>query len=166
MKLLNLAVIVILFTIVSCSENKKTSAPIAPSSETQQTENSVSKDSTSASVTPAEPTVSDSVSKQVTNESGDLLMRLIISFYSIGEGIDRGQKEKLLSYLQDYEKRDGKKIEYSEVHWGREGETDYCFPMKGFSDKQVTEFIKGAKAALNTAEHVHFLENQACRKGR
>ena len=164
MKILNLTFIVILCALVSCSENKKTSAPQTPSSEMQQAENK--KDSITNSVTPAEPAVPDSVSQKAINDSGDSIMRLSISFYSIGEGIDRGQKEKLLSYLEDFEKKDGKKIEYSEVHWGREGETDFCFPLKGFSDKQVTDFIKGAKAALNTAEHVHFAENQPCRKGR
>ena len=111
-------------------------------------------------------TVSLSNEGKAILQSNDSLMRLIISFYSIGQGIDRGQKEKLISFLDGYEKKAGKKIEYSEVHWGREGETDYCFPMKGFSDMQVTDFIKGAKESLNTAEHVHFLENQVCRKGR
>jgi hypothetical protein len=140
MKLLNIIVLIILTVILSCKENKNASATKSATPQPEQT------------VTPA--------------PAADSLMKVIISFYSIGEGIDRGQTEKLMAYLQSYEKKAGNKIEYSEIHWGREGETDFCFPFAGYSDKQVTDFIAGAKEALNTAEHVHFLQNQVCRKSR
>jgi len=161
MKLLNILAIIILPLMISCRENKHTSTS------TTQTQQPISANSE----IPVDDTSNGSGSDPDSNrdgktETGDSLMRVIISFYSIGQGIDRGQTEKLHEYLQSYEKKAGKKIEYSEVHWGREGETDFCFPLTGFSDKQVTDFLKGAKESLNAAEHVHFLQNQACRKGR
>ena len=154
MKLLNIIALLVFMSMISCRENKNTSSNKSQTSATQQ---------------PASTTQDTSVESSVENENpkpGDSLMAVIVSFYSIGQGIDRGQTEKLKGYLQTYEKRSGKKIEYSVVYWGREGETDFCFPLTGFSDNQVIDFLKGAKDALNTAEHVHFLQKQVCRKGR
>jgi hypothetical protein len=164
MKLVNILGLFILTAMISCSENKNTSSTKSPA-EPQQTDSRPS-GTTSDRAIPVDDTTTESNGEKVKTQSGDSLMPLIVSFYSIGQGIDRGQKEKLMAYLQESEKKEGQKIEYSEVHWGREGETDFCFPLKGFSDKQVTDFIKGVKQALNTAEHVHFLQNQVCRKGR
>jgi len=159
----NLIVLLSLFALISCRENKNTSNGKPQTTEAQQNDPRASENSSS---NPAIPVDDTSSGEKVIRQQGESLMPFIISFYSIGQGIDRGQKEKLMAYLESHEKRTGKKMEYSEVHWGREGETDFCFPMIGFSDSEVTDFIKGAKQALNTAEHVHFLQNQACRKGR
>lgn len=98
--------------------------------------------------------------------TSDQVMAFIVSFYSIGEGIDRGEQEKLLAFIDSFGKEKNSKIEFSEVHWGREGETDYCFPLAGLPDMAVSEFKTGVRNALKSARHVHFLENQACRKGR
>jgi hypothetical protein len=160
MKFLNIVGSLILPLMISCSENKNTATTTTQSQQQELPENPAAN-----SKTPIQDTTQPG-SENVKIQSADSLMRVIISFYSIGQGIDRGQTEKLLAYLQSYEKNSGKKIEYSEVHWGREGETDYCFPLSGYSDKQVSDFIDGAKESLNAAEHVHFLQNQACRKGR
>ncbi|CAN5626247.1 hypothetical protein BH11BAC1_BH11BAC1_25840 [soil metagenome] len=98
--------------------------------------------------------------------SVDPLMRFIVSFYSIGSGIDRGQPDNLKTYTDVFGKKNSLTIEFSEMHWGREGEIDYCFTLNGLSEAQIVNFIAGAKVALKAAEHVHFIENQACRKGR
>jgi len=149
--------VIILSAIISCRENKTSTTSASQTSEVQQPVSSSEK----------KPDAGNDTSSTFGNhENAEVIMPVIISFYSIGQGIDRSQTENLLAYIQSYEKKEGKKIEYSEVHWGREGETDFCFPMAGFSDNQVTDFLKGAKGALNAAEHVHFLQNQACRKGR
>ena len=154
MRIVNVIAVLILFLFISCRENKNTSTNNAQSSVTEQTASTTKDTTVQSSIENGNP------------EPGDTLMPVIISFYSIGQGIDRGQTEKLTAYLQAFEKKSGKKIEYSKVYWGREGETDFCFPLTGFTDNQITDFLKGAKDALNTAEHVHFLQNQACRKGR
>ena len=93
-------------------------------------------------------------------------MPFIVSFYSTGEGIDRGFPEKLLAFVESYGNKIKSKIEFSEIHWGREGETDYCFPLSGMQDSGILNFKSGVKDALKGGEHVHFLENQPCRKGR
>ena len=93
-------------------------------------------------------------------------MKFIISFYSIGSGIDRGQPELLKLYIESFEKKSSLKVDYSEVHWGREGETDYCFPLTGWNENQVSDFIRGAKEELKGSAHVHFFQNKECRKRR
>ena len=160
MKQMNLFLLITLSALISCSKNKNTTATKPAPVETQKPG-----PSESAPPVSSEIPMHDSVIIS-ENKNTEVLMPVIISFFSIGEGIDRGQKEKLMTFITSYEKKAGKKMEYSEVHWGREGETDFCFPMTGFSDIQVTDFLKGAKEALNTAQHVHFVQNQACRKGR
>ena len=100
------------------------------------------------------------------DEKVDTVMAFIVSFYSTGSGIDRGEPEKLKSYIEQFGKKINREIGYSEMHWGREGETDYCFPLKELSGAQVIEFKKGARETLGSAGHVHFFEDQACRKGR
>jgi len=165
MKLLKIIPIIILTVMISCSGNKNTPANNSQPSTRQQPASVENSNPAILSGTPAVD-VMDTSSVDGKMSFENLPMPVIVSFYSIGQGIDRGQTEKLLGYIQTYEKKAGKKIEYSEVHWGREGETDFCFPLHGFSDSEVTDFLKGAKDVLNTAEHVHFLQNQICRKGR
>ena len=103
---------------------------------------------------------------ETNKATDDSTMRFIVSFYSIGSGISRGMPEKLESFVEKYGLKINQKIIYNKTHWGREGETDYCFPLKELSDAQISEFIMGAKEELKSAEYVHFLENQECRKGR
>src|SRR4051812_47078921 len=54
--------------------------------------------------------------------------RFVVSFISIGEGIDQNAKKTLDDHLVQWRNNTGKAIHSEEVHWGREGETDYCFP--------------------------------------
>ena len=153
--------------IFSCRENKSTTVAPAPAPDTT----AVTAVPTTRPVTDNgakdEPMVDpDQETKAEKIQEKDSVMAFIVSFYSIGSGVDRGQPEKLKAYVTAFGKKANTNIEYNVTYWGREGETDYCFPLKGLPDARITEFINGAKEALRTAEHVHFLENQVCRKGR
>jgi hypothetical protein len=164
MKLLYIIPTILFAVLISCGGNKNAPATNSQSSGRQEPASVENNNPVLNSGTGAVDVMDTSENGKMGSEN--LIMPVIVSFYSIGQGIDRGQTEKLLAYIQTYEKKAGKKIEYSEVHWGREGENDFCFPLSGFSDSEVKDFLNGAKTALNTAEHVHFLQNQPCRKGR
>ena len=99
-------------------------------------------------------------------ESGDSLSRFIVSFYSIGSGSEGDQMNNLKMFTTQFGKRISKNITWSETPWGREGEVDFCFSLKDLTTEQQTEFINGAKQALNKAQWVHYFENKACRKAR
>jgi len=111
-------------------------------------------------------TVKSNATSEVSlaKDSTVFVQRFIISFYSIGSGAEGKQMEKLKTFIAEFEKKVGKKISLSTSPWGREGEIDYCFPLKELSDEQQKQFIGGAKDALQAAQWVHYSENVPCRK--
>lgn len=101
-----------------------------------------------------------------TGNAADSTVAFVVSFYSAGAGIDRGMPEKLKAYVDIFGKKINKQVAYDESHWGREGEVDYCFGLKGLTDVQIVEFKKGVKDVLKEAPQVNYLENQPCHKHR
>ncbi|MBV9959140.1 MAG: hypothetical protein JO360_12005 [Acidobacteria bacterium] len=88
--------------------------------------------------------------------------RLIVSFYSICCGIDLPAKEKLDGFISQYEKRNRKRIAKSTVHWGKEGEVDYCLPLSNLSGKEQRRFISQVRSLLRGSKQVNIKENEAC----
>jgi len=160
MKIKISAAILIFSVLFACKQNKN--AAVAP----KETPNS---NTSTAPVAPVHDTVVQAVpakAEEIKSDPKDSLMAVIVSFYSIGSGIDRGQPEKLKSFVEFFSKQINKRIEYAETHWGREGETDYCFTLNGLTGDESKKFLIGAKESLKAAGHVHFLQNQPCRKER
>lgn len=168
MKIIHAIAVCVSCFLFSCKEPKQTTTTIpVPQPKEEVKTPPIDPASVSLSVAVAVDPEADAdvlEATKLTNESP--LMPFIVSFYSIGEGIDRGQPEKLRSFIDAFGKKRDIKIEFLETHWGREGETDYCFPLTGFSDSGISEFKAGVQNAIKEAKHVHFLENQPCRKGR
>lgn len=86
------------------------------------------------------------------------MTRYVVSFYSIGEGIDGKVKDAFVKFLESYPK----KIAYTPAHWGREGEIDYCLALNELSGAEQTEFIKKANEILSKSRLVHTQENAKC----
>jgi hypothetical protein len=82
---------------------------------------------------------------------------LLISFYSIGGGINDKAVESLGEYLAQYKKD---KISIDTLPWGREGEVDYCLKFKDLTPEKKRSLIKGIRENLNKAEHVRLEENK------
>lgn len=84
-----------------------------------------------------------------------------VSLYSPGSGIDHEAHHIVINTIKKYSDK-GIKINYQEVHWGKEGEIDYCFGLqelnttdyKAFHD-ELTGLLKGRM--------VHILEQKPCR---
>lgn len=92
--------------------------------------------------------------------------RITVSFISIGGGIDHKTKEKLDKYIVDFGKKNGAKLQYEQVGWGREGEIDYCFPLTEVKEPLKSTFVKEVKAMVGENELVKIKENTTCRKPR
>ncbi len=87
---------------------------------------------------------------------------LIISFYSSGGGIDRQMKKDFESYITETHKN----LVFEKISWGREGELDYCFSLKGLDKDKSAQFIADTKDFLSKSTKVHIIENEACKHKR
>jgi hypothetical protein len=83
---------------------------------------------------------------------------LVVSFYSMGQGTDLKVKEEFEKFLNSYPK----KISYEPIHWGREGETDYCLKLSELSSSEQETFIKKAKEILKKSSLVYVNEQAKC----
>ena len=84
--------------------------------------------------------------------------RLVISFYSIGEGIDTKVHEVYKNFLSTHPK----KIAFEPTKWGREGETDYCLKLNELTPAEQDEFVKKSKDLLAKSKLIHVNENAKC----
>jgi hypothetical protein len=88
--------------------------------------------------------------------------RLIVSFYSPGNGIDH----KALALFSADILSKNESITYSTVSWGREGERDYCFQLAELSAAEQVAFVEEVNTLLGSVKRVRILENQECRQGK
>lgn len=105
-----------------------------------------------------ENTKCEHASASVTPAPTEDTYRLVVSFYSNGEGIDVKTKEEYVRFLNNYTK----KIAFEPTRWGREGETDYCLKLNELSETDQSEFVKKSKELLNKSTLVHVDENAKC----
>ena len=89
--------------------------------------------------------------------------RLVVSFYSICCGIDQQAQESFDKFIKRYEKSKRKQLARATVHWGREGEIDYCLPLSELSAKERKSFVSQVRSLLRKSKLVHIDENVACR---
>ncbi len=111
------------------------------------------KDSTATYTDPAASTTPTTVVS-----SGDATSRFVVSFYSTGQGKDEKTNAEFENFLKTYPK----KIAYNPIHWGHEGETDYCLALTELSASEQAEFIKKANVILGKSKLVHANENAKC----
>lgn len=123
---------------------------------------------TTVTVPASETTMIAPVTKPVKTGEADTTAkvenyRFIVSFYSIGEGVDAFSHRKFIAYLLDY-KRKNKAVYAEEAPWGREGEVDYCMKLIELNAVEQADFIKNLKTELVEARWVHYYENKPCDK--
>ena len=85
--------------------------------------------------------------------------RLIVSFISIGTGVDGDAYSKLEKFVQGHPKKPA----YEKKRWGREGEEDFMFTLKEFKAADQAKFISDLKAAVGKSDRVLFKENEKSR---
>ena len=84
---------------------------------------------------------------------------LIVSFFSIGAGID-GQSVKILDdFIVNFQKDKNVIINYEANAWGREGETDYCFTLTNLSKEVAEKFTVNVKSFFSNNQLIRMSEN-------
>lgn len=83
---------------------------------------------------------------------------LVLSFYSIGTGVDGNHLRKFSEFLESYQP----KLNPIITPWGGEGEVDFCFTLSELSTKQQNQFVKQVREQLKDCKLVHINENAPC----
>ena len=101
-----------------------------------------------------------------SNAPKDQNYRLIVSFISIGEGIDAKGREMLDRTVESWNKKLGKTIEMESVPWGREGEVDFCFILNELTPEEQVSFVNEIKTIYKDKTLIQVSENQPCKHKR
>ena len=101
----------------------------------------------------------DSISENKTDTSN---CRLVILFYSIGNGTEFSISNAFEDSIGSYSLKIGKTIDYKKTAWGREGETDFCLKLNELTPAERLEFISMARSQLKIAKWVNIFENYPC----
>ncbi len=89
---------------------------------------------------------------------------LVITFFSIGAGVDYKTKKLFDEWTINFEQKIGKKVNIESYPWGREGEVDLCISTDNLSAEQKKEFISEAKKILSNSKLVRLEENVNCKR--
>lgn len=92
--------------------------------------------------------------------------RLIISFYSIAGGPDRASQKRVDAFLEQYEKSHTVTLAKNVVHWGREGEFDYCLPLSELNQADQKTLVSDIRAMSDILTQVDLYENEPCKESR
>jgi hypothetical protein len=92
--------------------------------------------------------------------------RVVVSFISIGAGTDSRAREQLGRYIDESEKKFKIYLSYVSKGWGREGESDFLFPLDELNQAQQKEFVAGLKELFKGNELIHIEENRAIKAYR
>jgi hypothetical protein len=86
-------------------------------------------------------------SKEINNQnqSNQKTYDIVVSFISMGEGIDEKTR-----------------VNVEQVPWGREGEIDYCFTLDNLTDSQKKELKKLIKQIVKDNQLINYQENVPC----
>lgn len=89
--------------------------------------------------------------------------RVVVSMISIGEGTDPDGVSKLEGFLKNYQAETGRTVSYTMQPWGREGEVDYNFSLRGMTEAEQRDFVNRLQAQLKDEQLIRVTENKANR---
>jgi len=166
----NILIISIILLMTNCksSKNKETSEKITTS--TEQKVNPIPTEipvevKTEVATIPANLN-EENKSNKPEIKIDSTIYSLVVSFYSIGSGIDFNVAKEYNQMLSSYTTSEGFLLDFDKVSWGREGETDFCIRLNNFSKKEKEIFIEKSQRILKKTERVHTKENASCRQKR
>jgi hypothetical protein len=163
------AVAAILFlTNCKSSKNKEVAEKNTATSEQKVNANSTEKPNTVKTEVAIEPTPAKEEEAPTAPkiQIDSTIYSLVVSFYSIGSGIDFNVAKEYNQMLNSYTTAEGLLLDFDKVSWGREGETDFCIRLNGFSKKEKEIFLEKSQGILKKTERVHTKENASCRQKR
>ncbi|MCO6498770.1 MAG: hypothetical protein J5I47_00135 [Vicingus serpentipes] len=94
------------------------------------------------------------------NTNNEVLYDIIISFTSMGEGIDYALRKEVDAEILNFNNEHNLTIQPQIVHWGREGEADYNILLKNLSTSQKKKFISSLKEMVGISELTLIYLNQ------
>ena len=68
--------------------------------------------------------------------------KLVVSFISIGTGIDYKAKDRLFLFVEEFQHQHKVELDVSIKSWGREGEVDCTYDLDKLTKKQCKGFIE------------------------
>ncbi len=104
--------------------------------------------------------------KQNEIKSDTMKYDLVVSFYSIGSGIDRTILKEYINFLNENKENYSNSFSYERVPWGREGEVDFCIQLFNLKEKEIETFKNNSNTILRKSSMVHSTENAICNKRR
>ena len=99
-------------------------------------------------------------------ESNTILIlndNIVVSFISVGAGINSSALKQLESFIHEFEQYNSVKITFNKINYGREGEIDFCFDLSPLKDDCRGLFLSKSKDILANKENVRYQENKTCR---
>ena len=90
-------------------------------------------------------------------------LRLVVTFASIGAGIDPNGKSSMDSYINSFKEKSGKTVKYGMLAWGREGEFDCEFTLNELNLNEQAEFVRGLKKQFEGNQLIQIEENKESR---
>ena len=135
-----LLIVAIFFTIACHSSKKATSSTINEVEDSKQAEQ-----------------------KEMSPTSTEKNIRLVVTFASIGAGIDEKGKTMLDGYINSFKEKTGKLVKYGTLAWGREGEYDCEFSLNELNLNEQTDFIIGLKKQFKGNQLIQIEENKPSR---
>ncbi len=104
-------------------------------------------------------TISDTSTSSEQAKDADTNFQFIVSFISIGAGIDKTAKKQFEQLMTEFENTNKLKLNVVIKKWGREGEVNYCFVLKNLDRELKNTFITNTKSTLSQSNLVRFHEN-------
>ncbi|GAB4255853.1 MAG: hypothetical protein Kow0079_12800 [Vicingaceae bacterium] len=103
-------------------------------------------------------------SKEINNQnqSNQKTYDIVISFISMGEGIDEKTRDELVKSFKLKIDEFKTRVNVEQVPWGREGEIDYCFTLDNLTDSQKKELKKLIKQIVKDNQLINYQENVPC----
>lgn len=71
--------------------------------------------------------VSNTQQQKINKNNPTTQSSWVVSFISIGEGIDNKAFKSFEKLIAQYETKHSTKLKYEIINWGREGEKNFCF---------------------------------------
>ncbi len=151
------------FLLFSCKNTEKsTQVPKAP----METSPHVGSPSKTAVIENKEEVKSKELTTNQNENSQTENYSLVVSFYSIGSGIDGPVALEFDYLVKDFQEQFGDDFSAERVSWGREGEIDYCIQLGKLKTTLRDSFKSRAEIILKKTERVHSKENAPCIRRR
>ncbi len=104
----------------------------------------------------------ENAQKEEVEKTDEQIYHLLISFFSIGSGIDYERKKEMDRYFGQLE---SEKVDFliEKVGWGREGEVDYCVDLSKVKEAEQKKIIEKVREIAKKSSWIDVQLDKTCR---